>query len=154
MQGKVDTPHRELAAIAERQHGVVGVRQLLALGFGSGAVEHMVRCHRLHRVFRGVYAVGHSAISLNGRFMAAVLACGRGALLSYRSAGQLWGLGFDYWKIEVTARGGPAGIAIHQTSHPAGYDPRWHPGNQRGADSGRPGSGGQRRPPGACVRRR
>jgi hypothetical protein len=47
---------------------------------------------RLHRVHRGVYAVGHTIIDWRGRFLAAVLACGPGALLSHRSAAHLWGM--------------------------------------------------------------
>jgi very-short-patch-repair endonuclease len=121
MQGKVDTPHAKIAAIAYRQHGVIAIRQLREFGFSPGAVENMVRRGRLHRIYRGVYAVGHARISRNGRFMAAVLACGDRALLSHRSAGWLWGLRFDYWRVEVTAAGGPKPIVVHRTRrHPSG----------------------------------
>jgi len=51
-----------------------------------------VRSGRLHRLHRGVYAVGHRAPSLPARFMAAVLACGEGAVLSHSSAAVLWKL--------------------------------------------------------------
>lgn len=44
----------------------------------------------MHAVYRGVYAVGHTVLSAQSRWMAAVLACGAGAVLSHRSAGQLW----------------------------------------------------------------
>ena len=118
MQGKLDTPHLEIAAIAHRQHGVIAIRQLLEL-VGQGAIEHMVRTGRLHRIYRGVYAVGHRHISVDGHFMAAVLACGSHALLSHRSAGEVWGLRFDYWKIEVAARGGPKPIVVHRTRRAA-----------------------------------
>lgn len=47
---------------------------------------------RLHKLWRGVYAVGRSEISREGRWMAAVLSCGPDAMLSHRSAGTLWGL--------------------------------------------------------------
>ena len=40
----------------------------------------------LHRLYRGVYAVGHTKLTREGRFLAAVLACGPGAVLSHRSA--------------------------------------------------------------------
>jgi hypothetical protein len=118
MEGKVDTPQLQLAEIAARQHGVIAMRQLRRLGFGAGAVERWLRIGRLHRVYRGVYAVGHARISWRGRYMAAVLACGDGALLSHRSAGRLWGLGFDFWKVEVTGRGGPGPIIVHRTRRP------------------------------------
>lgn len=47
---------------------------------------------KLHRVHRGVYAVGHTDLSQRGACLAAVLAVGPGALLSYHSAGWLWGI--------------------------------------------------------------
>ena len=56
------------------------------------AVLTRVRAGRLHRLHRGVYAVGHSGIGREGRWMAAVLACGEGAVLSHRDAAALWDL--------------------------------------------------------------
>ena len=47
---------------------------------------------RLHRIHRGVYAVGHGKLTLKGRWMAAVLACGPEAFLSHRAALALWDL--------------------------------------------------------------
>ena len=41
---------------------------------------------------RGVYSVGHTALPLRGLWLAAVLACGKDALLSHRSAAALWGM--------------------------------------------------------------
>jgi very-short-patch-repair endonuclease len=81
-----------LAKIAARQHGVVSVPQLRAAGLDSAAVARRARAGRLHRIHRGVYAVGHAALSMEGRWMAAVLACGMRAVLSHRSAAALWGL--------------------------------------------------------------
>jgi very-short-patch-repair endonuclease len=81
-----------IAGLAERQHGVVGRRQLGALGLGARAIDHRVECGRLHLVHRGVYAVGHRVLSQRGLWMAAVLACGPRAVLSHRSAGALWGI--------------------------------------------------------------
>lgn len=83
---------RKLAALAKRQHGVVSIRQLLALGITHDAVWARVAAGRLHRIHVGVYAVGHAKLSLRGRWMAAVLAYGRGALLSHRDAAALWGI--------------------------------------------------------------
>jgi len=51
-----------------------------------------VRSGRLHRIFRGAYAVGHSNVSEIGRLRAATLACGKGAVVSHRSAAALLGL--------------------------------------------------------------
>jgi hypothetical protein len=108
-----------VAEIAERQHGVVARRQLFALGFGRGAIDHRIAAGRLRPLFLGVYAVGHSLLTVRGRWMAAVLACGEGALLSHASAGALWGFATTARsRIDVTAvgrsRSGQTGIALHQ----------------------------------------
>ena len=66
--------------------------QVLALGFDRGGIERRLTSGRLHRLYRGVYAVGHTVLSRNGAYLAAVLACGPNAALSHRSAAALWGL--------------------------------------------------------------
>ena len=81
-----------ISMLAERQHGVVARRQLVALGVGSRAIDHRLKCGRLHPLHRGVYTVGHRMITQRGRWMAAVLASGSGAVLSHRSAAALWGI--------------------------------------------------------------
>lgn len=83
---------RALAELAGRQHGVVARRQVMSLGFGPDAIAHRIAVGRFHVVFAGAYAVGHAAIGREGRWMAAVLASGGGAVLSHRSAACLWGL--------------------------------------------------------------
>lgn len=83
---------REAWALATRQHGVVARQQLLGLGLSAQAIQHRVEKGRLHQVARGVYAVGRPELSARGRWMAAVLGCGRGAALSYGSAAALWGV--------------------------------------------------------------
>lgn len=89
-------PHargRRLGDLARRQHGVVSIRQLQQLlGYSRVGVKRLVEGGRLHRIDYGVYAVGHADLSLHGECLAAVLAVGPGALLSYYSAGWLWGL--------------------------------------------------------------
>jgi very-short-patch-repair endonuclease len=70
----------------------VSRRQLLALGMGRRAIVGRLDRGQLHEVHRGVYVVGVRRISKRGRWMAAVLACGEGAVLSHRSAGRLWRL--------------------------------------------------------------
>lgn len=86
------TGERAIATLADRQHGVVTRAQLRALGFKESAIDRGVAAGRLHRLHRGVYAVGHRALSRHGRWMAAVLACGQGAALSHASAAALWEL--------------------------------------------------------------
>jgi very-short-patch-repair endonuclease len=75
-----------VAALAARQHGVVSVAQLLEIGLTHRMIARRVACGWLHRIHHGVYAVGHANISREGRWMAATLACGPGAVLSHRSA--------------------------------------------------------------------
>lgn len=81
-----------LAQLAAGQSGVVSRAQLRALGLGRGAIAHRIAAGRLHPLHRGVYAVGHAALAADGRFRAALLACGPTAVLSHRSAAALWGL--------------------------------------------------------------
>lgn len=81
-----------IAELAERQHGVVGRRQLVDLGVGRRRVEHRISVGRLHPVAHGVYAVGHRALSPEGQWMAAVLSSGSDAVLSHHTAAALWGI--------------------------------------------------------------
>src|SRR4051794_12339788 len=78
--------------LAARQHGVVSRQQMRALGWSDDGIDHAVRVGRLHRVFRGAYALGHPHQSEHSRLMAAALACGREAVVSHRSAAALLGL--------------------------------------------------------------
>lgn len=88
--------------LVEAQHGVVARWQLLELGFTGAAIRHRVRVGRLHPVYRGVYAVGRRQLTRRGRWMAAVLACGPGAVLSHESAAALLGLRDRESQIEVS----------------------------------------------------
>jgi len=92
MGNQSDTADARLARIAERQHGIVTLTQLEACDVSKRAAAGRVRSGRLHRLHRGVYAVGHRAPSWHGRWMAAVLASGEGAVLSHHSAAALWEL--------------------------------------------------------------
>ncbi|HWJ42759.1 MAG TPA: type IV toxin-antitoxin system AbiEi family antitoxin domain-containing protein [Solirubrobacterales bacterium] len=87
------------------QHGVVARRQLLELGLTAMAIRHRLKVGRLHPVRTGVYAVGRPQISREGRWMAAILACGEEAMLSHRSAAALWGFGEEHRDyIEISVR--------------------------------------------------
>jgi hypothetical protein len=81
-----------VAALAARQHGVASRNQLRQLGMSDSAIRQGIKTNRLHRVFHGVYAVGHPRIGERGRMFAAMLACGDGAVVSHRSAAALLGL--------------------------------------------------------------
>ena len=108
--------------LASRQHGRVARRQLLALGLGPKAIHYRLTRSRLHAEYRGVYALGHAAPSREGRWMAAVLAGGPGAVLSHRSAGALWLIRpTGASKIDVTTPRGQhprPGIRFHRSSLP------------------------------------
>ncbi len=117
----LESPGRDerLAQLATRQHGVVSRYQLFRLSFTRGLIEHRLETGLLHRVHRGVYAVGHRSLTLHGRWMAAVLACGPGAVLSHRDAAALLGLRESAaGAIEVTAVGrsrhNRRGIRVHR----------------------------------------
>ena len=109
-----------IARLAARQHAVVGRRQLLALGIGDDAIRHRIGTGRLHPLHRGVYAVGHELLLPDSRHMAAVLACGTGAVASHRTAAALLGLApSPSGDIEVTVlRAGARsrrGLRVHIT---------------------------------------
>ena len=111
----------EIARLAGRQHGVVATRQLAALGLARGGVARRAQAGRLHRIHRGVYAVGHPVLTVNGRRMAAVLAAGPGAALSHASAAALWEIRpTSATRVDVSVRskggrGTRAGLRIHRT---------------------------------------
>jgi Protein of unknown function (DUF559)/Transcriptional regulator, AbiEi antitoxin len=110
-----------ISRLAERQHGVVSLPQLLSLGLSSRAVRDRVAVGRLTRLHRAVYAVGHGRLTKRGHWMAAVLAYGPTARLSHRSAAGLEGIRPDNRaKTDVTvpsrsARSRP-GIDVHAST--------------------------------------
>ncbi len=114
-----------LARLASAQHGVVSVGQLHELGFHRNAIARRVRAGRLHRIHVGVYAVGHTVLNRNARYLAAVLAAGDGAVLSHRSAGILWGIHrSDAARIDVTV---PRTCGFRSTRAIAVHRPRLPP---------------------------
>ena len=92
MQRESTTVDQKIAWIAAKQHGNVAKRQLLAAGVTLAEIRVRVERGSLLPVFRGVYRVGHAALSVQSDYMAAVLACGDGAVLSGRAAAYLLGL--------------------------------------------------------------
>jgi very-short-patch-repair endonuclease len=119
-----------IGELAGRQYGVVSRSQMLAMGIGSGAIETRVRRHYLHRLHRGVYAVGHLARVPLAREMAAVLACGADSAVSHRSAAVVWRLlapGEDE-EIDVTVPASGArrrpGLRVHNSTRLSPQDVR------------------------------
>ena len=101
--------------------GVLSLDELFACGLSRGAISDRVLNGRLHPVHRGVYAVGHANLPLEGRFLAAVKASGPTAVLSHMSAAALWGfMTWDDRYPEVTVVGAWSGrhprLRIHRTA--------------------------------------
>lgn len=106
-------------ALARRQHWVVARWQLLELGFTASGVRHRIADGRLHRLWRGVFAVGHPDVGALGRWTGATLACGPEAALSHSSAAALWEIGKERAGVieasvpYAVGRAHP-GIAVHR----------------------------------------
>src|SRR4051812_34003190 len=83
---------RRIARVTTLQEGVIARAQLLEAGLGRGAIRHRVVSGGLTAVFRGVFAVGRTAISPRGWCWAGLLAIGPDAVLNHDSAAYLWGL--------------------------------------------------------------
>jgi very-short-patch-repair endonuclease len=81
-----------VARLAAEQFGVVDLDELRACGLDRRAVSRRVAAGRLHPLYKRVYAVGHPNVPIRGRFLAAVKACGPGAVLSHFAAAVLWRL--------------------------------------------------------------
>jgi putative AbiEi antitoxin of type IV toxin-antitoxin system/uncharacterized protein DUF559 len=92
MRRQSANPDREIAEVAALQYGVVSIAQLREAGLDKSAVKRRALAGRLHPVHRGVYAIGHLHLSVEARWMAAVLAYGTGAVLSHRAAAAAWRL--------------------------------------------------------------
>jgi hypothetical protein len=86
------TVEQEIARLAGARRGLVTRVQLLDAGITEGEVKSRLRNGMLLREYPGVYRVGHRAVSLEADYLAAVLACGPGALLRGAAAGHLLGI--------------------------------------------------------------
>ncbi|HET8565675.1 MAG TPA: DUF559 domain-containing protein [Solirubrobacterales bacterium] len=114
--------------VAERQHGVFATWQVLSLGINERIVHSRRVGGLLVPLHQGVYSLAHTRLTREGRWMAAVLACGPGAVLSHFSAGQLWGMCGSYGPIQVLRQSGgfhPQGhhrVQLHQTRRLESYE--------------------------------
>lgn len=123
MVGKSAQVNEEIARVARAQHGIVTTRQLVAAGLSRAAISKRVKACRLFRVHQGVYSVGHDGSNEKARWMAAVLACGPGAVLSHGAAAVHWELlkpvdgPIDISIPSRSGRNRRRGIRIHH--HPA-----------------------------------
>src|SRR3954452_13952210 len=114
--------------LAESQHGVFSTWHLLESGASEDVVQRRREAGLLIPLHQGVYALGHGRLTREGRWMAAVLASGPGAVLSHFSAGHLWGMCGSYGSIEVLRQSGgshPKGhhkVRLHQTRRLEPYE--------------------------------
>jgi len=108
-----------IAAVAGAQHGQISAAQLLALGLTRRQIGARSAVGRLHRVYRGVYAVGVPVATAAGSWAAALLAVGGDAALSHRTAGAAHAIAAPGRTIDVTTTrpGAKArtGITVHRT---------------------------------------
>jgi Transcriptional regulator, AbiEi antitoxin/Protein of unknown function (DUF559) len=118
---ETESAQPSVGELARRQWGIVTREQLVERGMSTRGISDWVRDGRLHRLHRGIYAYGHDRLRVEGRWLAAVLACGPGAVLSHRSAARLWELrqnNSQLVDVTVPSRNGRirrAGIRIHRS---------------------------------------
>lgn len=83
---------------------MLSLDELFSCGLDHNAIARRCASGRLHRLYPGVYAVGHANPPLSGRLFAAVKACGEGAVISHWTAAMHWGLlRWEERRIDVTA---------------------------------------------------
>jgi very-short-patch-repair endonuclease len=127
--GESTDPSRDprIAMLAGRQHGVVTRGQLVGLGLDDKGIQRRVHAGRLHRIYRAVYAVGHTKLTREGHFLSAVLACGERAVLSHKSAAELWRLRPAKGpRVDVTVPSGGTrarrgALIVHRSPLPSGH---------------------------------
>src|SRR5881275_544349 len=92
MRPKSRKAEQVIARIASSAKGVVTREELLDAEITPGEIKHRLGNGALIRKYPGVYRVGHAAPSVEADYMAAVKACGRGAVLRRRAAGWFFGV--------------------------------------------------------------
>jgi very-short-patch-repair endonuclease len=105
---------RRIARVGARQDNVISLGQLLEAGLGHDAVAYRVKARVMQRLHRGVFLLGAAAPTPVARARAAVMACGEGAVLSHRSAAEMFGL--------LAASDREADVTV------VGRNPGFHPG--------------------------
>jgi hypothetical protein len=92
MGPKPRTVEQRIDWIAARAHGIVSVADLSSAGVTRREIRRRVEKGLLIREHRGVYRVGGAARTFRAIYMAAVKACGPGAVLCGRAAAYLQSL--------------------------------------------------------------
>lgn len=97
---------------------MVSRAELEDAGVSGSSISNWAAAGRLHPVHAGVYAVGHRAIGIRGRLIAALRYAGAGAMLSHVTAAWWWGLwGTEPKRIHLSVPGRRASlpdIRVHQ----------------------------------------
>jgi hypothetical protein len=112
-----------LAMLAGKQFGLVSLVQLLAIGFTRDDIRTRVKRGQLHKIYPGVYAVGHVNLIPHARLLAGLMTCGPTSFLSHRASASARGLRpINTRRIDVTVPGtrlNPrTGLVLHQTRTP------------------------------------
>lgn len=114
------SPSSQAAAVAATQHGVISQAQLRDAGVSTSTVSRWVAAGRLVRLRRGLYALGHRALTRDGWWNAALLVCGPGGTLTGRAGCTIWSvLPHDHGPIDVIPAGRvcdpPPWLRVHRT---------------------------------------
>ena len=109
-----------LRAIAAEQHGLIARDQLQLVGITDNDLHRRLQDARLERVHPGVYYLDSIPPTWRSRVLAAVMAAGRDAVASHRTAAKLWELDAVYGQvIEITVPVNdtpePDGVILHRT---------------------------------------
>ena len=105
---------RAIARVAGRQDNVIALEHLLKAGLGEDAVAQRVKGGSMQRLHRGIFLLGAAPPTQMARARAAVMACREGAVLSHRSAAELFRL--------LPETGGEVDVTV------VGRNPGFHPG--------------------------
>ena len=71
---------------------MISRQQALQTGMSRNSIHSKVKHHKLHAVYPGVYAIFSGPLSRDAQLWGAVLAAGRGAVLSHETAAEIWEL--------------------------------------------------------------
>jgi very-short-patch-repair endonuclease/predicted transcriptional regulator of viral defense system len=129
LDGRDNAAADSLPQLATSQHGVVSSAQLRAYGLSRAAISRWASAGRLHRILPRVYAVGHAALSIEGRLFAGLLYAGPRAVLSHTTAAWVWSLiETEPTRIHVTVPGRRRSLPNVRIHHSRNVDPVHSPG--------------------------
>jgi Transcriptional regulator, AbiEi antitoxin/Protein of unknown function (DUF559) len=126
---RIENAARRIVALAEQQFGTISRAQLVRCGLAPASIARWIERGRLHRVARGVYALGHRRLCIEGELAAALLRAGPGAALSHMTSA--------WWRellrhppdrIHVCAPRRPGSFGGVRVHNPDRIERRWHRG--------------------------